>query len=235
MKNLTLKISKFKSVSLIILIVALICSSLLLSSCSVATIVKNGAQEDSIDLTNFDEKTFDADKYIDSIWSSNILSEMNKKVIDITTIINGLKSDKDGTSKKYGIRNGGDENPYNFVIKGSGKVINVNKKSRNGRIDIDLAPYDNKADLQIQVGPVYQGSSIRDSVEYLKFDKFKNQIIYAEISDSINKKVDKEVTSKLDYNSILNKEIEFAGSFSDDGTGSILVTPIKLELSGGSK
>lgn len=235
MKNPTLKISKFKNVNIIFLIVTLVCSSSLLSSCSIATVVKNGAQVDSIDLTNFDEKTFNADKYVDSIWNSTILTEMNKKATDITTIISGLKSDKDGTSKKYGVKNGGDGNPYNFIVKGSGKVINVNKKSRNGRIDIDLAPYDNKADLQIQVGPVYQDSSIRDSVDFLKFEKFKNQIIYASISDSINKKVDKEVTSKLDYNSILNKEVEFSGSFTYDGTGSILITPTKLELSGGSK
>lgn len=235
MKNSTLKIFKLKNVTLIFLIIPLICSSLLLSSCGIATVVKDGVTEDSIDLTNLDEKTFNADKYVSSIWGNTILSDMNKEAIDITTIISGLKSDKDGTGKKYGIKNGGDENPYNFIVKGSGKVINVNKKSRNGRIDIDLTPYDKKADLQIQVGPVYQDSSIRDSVKFLKFDKFKNQIIYASISDSINKEVDKEVTSKIDFNTILNKQVEFVGSFSDDGTGNILVTPIKLELSGGGK
>lgn len=235
MKSPTLKISKFKNVSLIFLIVTLVCSSSLLSSCSIATVVKNGAQVDSIDLKNFDEKTFNADKYVDSIWNSTILTEIDKKATSITTIIVGLKSDKDGTDKKYGIKNGGDGNPYNFIVKGSGKVINVNRKSRNGRIDIDLVPLDNKADLQIQVGPVYQDSSIRDSISSLKFEKFKNQIIYASISDSINKKIDKEVSSKLDYNSILNKEVDFTGSFTDNGTGSILVTPTKLQLLGGSK
>lgn len=232
MKKSKSKIFKLKNISLIFLIATLICSSLLLSSCGIATVVKNGAQADTIDLTNLDEKTFNPDKFVSSVWTKEIVTGVNKKATDASTVINLMKTDDSSAKDKYGIKNG---NTTSFAVKGTGKVIKVNKESRNGRIDIDLAPFDGKADLQIEVGPVYQDSSIRDSVEFLKFEKFKNQTVYASIADAINKKVDKEVVNKLDYNSLLNKDVDFVGSFTDDGSGSVVVTPIKLELSGGSK
>lgn len=40
----------------------------------------------------------------------------------------------------------------------------------------------------LQLGPVVKGNSIRDSLSFVKFDQFKNQVQFAQFSKALNKK-----------------------------------------------
>lgn len=43
-------------------------------------------------------------------------------------------------------------------------------------------------DIELQLGSIIKGNSIRDSASIISFDKFKNQIQFAQLSKALNKK-----------------------------------------------
>lgn len=58
-------------------------------------------------------------------------------------------------------------------------------------------------------GSVYKGSSIRDSLDVIKFGDYTNQQDWAAVSQSINKLIDEEVVQKAEPASLDGKTISF--------------------------
>lgn len=229
-------LSKTKKAKMVLALAMLIGFTFLFTGCSLYKVVSiNGNNADKSTKFYFEDESFDANKYADSVWDSKVIPLMEKKAADISAVLKELKSDVNASGKKYGIRSAEDGSAWNFIVKGKGKVISVNTESRNGTLDVDLEQYDNKKDIIIQIGPVIKGTSIRDSLDFIKFDDFKNQLVFATISNAFNKLVNEKVIGKIDYKSLNSKEIEFVGAFTVIPSGEIVVTPVKLELAGGGK
>ena len=51
---------------------------------------------------------------------------------------------------------------------------------------VKLDGYDGPEEISIQIGSVYKGSSIRDSLDVIKFGDYTNQQDWAAVSQSIN-------------------------------------------------
>src|SRR4051812_25698001 len=99
---------------------------------------------------------FSAAAYIDSIWQSKVLPTVQEQGTDLPTLLAALKADPAAAKQKYGHREG--QRPYNFLVKGEGKVLTVDTASRSRTIKVDLAPGDGQPDATIQVGPVLRGT-----------------------------------------------------------------------------
>ena len=149
---------------------------------------------------------------------------MDKNAADLIAVLNDIESDKEKAYEKYGINQSGDK--CNFIIKGEGKVVKVYTESQTGILDITIENYDAK----ILVGPVIPGSSIRDSIDFIKFGDFKNQVEFGEVSKAFNNMVYENLTKDLDFETLNNKNISFVGAFTYTGEGAIFITPIKLEI-----
>lgn len=183
----------------------------------------------------FQDKDFDAKKYVDSIWDSKVIPNSNEKAVDIGELIKEVKSDVNGAGKKFGICSGAEGTLWNFIVKGRGTVLSVNKESRVGTVEIELAPYDSKANIKLQIGPVIKGTAVRDSLGFIKYDDFKNQMVFAEVSNAFHQKITDTLLSKTDFEALRGKEINFIGAFTFVSTNEIVVTPIKLEIVKGGK
>ncbi len=219
----------------VILLAVLMCLSFLLTGCRLYTVVKHDKGGAGAGGTKFyfEDESFDADAFVTSIWDSRIIPQMDKKAVQIAEVLKELKTDGDGAGKKYGIRSSEVGSAWNFIVKGKGKVLKVNTESRNGTVDVDLEPYDGNKDIAIQIGPVFKGTSIRDSMDFIKFDDFKNQMVFASVSSSLNKYIRDKVVNTLQPDSMGGQEIEFVGAFTLEAPDNIVVTPVEIVKAGG--
>lgn len=192
------------------------------------TVVKTGSEKAAA----INESTFDANGFVNEQWEKSLTS-LAGRAKEAAETLQAVKADVNKAGASMGIRSM-EGSPWNFVIKGKGKVLAVATESRAGTMDVDLPPYDNQKDLTMQVGPVFKGSSIRDSVDFIKFDHFKNQIQYAQLANAFNKKVLDEVISKVDLKGLAGQEIDFTGTFAAEGQA-VMVTPVQLAVSKGGQ
>ena len=89
----------------------------------------------------------------------------------------------------------------------------------------------NFQDAIIQIGPVIKGTAIRDTLDFMTFGMFVNQIEFAQLSNALNKKAYDTVLSKFDRDTIIGKTIVFEGAFTQvPYSDKILITPIVLEV-----
>lgn len=95
---------------------------------------------------------------------------------------------------------------------------------------VKLDGYTGSEAVKIQIGPVYKGASIRDSLSFIKFGDYKNQEEWAAVSQSINKVVADDVVGPADPASLQGKTISFVGAFTvSSGSTDVLITPVVLE------
>ena len=130
---------------------------------------------------------------------------------------------------KYGKYSMGTSGEINYVVKGTGTVTEVNQEKKAGYMTVKLDGYDGPEEISIQIGSVYKGSSIRDSLDVIKFGDYTNQQDWAAVSQSINKLIDEEVVQKADPASLDGKTISFTGCFTANDNEKILITPVELE------
>jgi len=176
----------------------------------------------------------DPDKYVDSIWSSKVLPTVQKEAIDLPTLLARLKRDPAGTAKRFG-HYAIDGGPPSFLVKGSGRVVSVDTASLVSTAGIAFGS-NSKPDVLIQIGPVLNGTDIRDALPFINFNQFVNQVQYGEVGVSMNARVTNTVLTKLDTAKLKGKHIIFTGAYTapDPNAPSTsplpTITPVTLEV-----
>jgi predicted lipoprotein len=213
-------------------LVALLLAPVLQLGCKAYTVVKlnqDKSQGEGVKVY-FENTKFNAEGYVAKIWDDKVMPFAQEHAKEATLVLEEYRKCQEGAGEKYGIRSSSEGIPWNFVIKGKGKVEKVETESRAGTLDVDLAPYDGTVDLKIQVGPVIKGAAIRDSLSFISFDEFENQIEFAKLANSMNKKACASALGTTEVSSMVGKEIEFVGFFTADGTEDVLVTPVEITI-----
>lgn len=215
---------------MIILIILIICI-FSFSSCTIVPDKKKSDKKgEKLDIY-FVSDNFKPDEYVKSIWKDKVIPLFEEKSLPIDTIIPVWRKDQQAAGKQFGFREKAEGSTWNFRVKGSGVVVGVNTKSRASTIDIDLLPGDGVSDLVLQIGPVIMDSSIRDSLDFISFTNFTNQLEFARLSNAFNKMVNKDVTSQLDRDHLMGKKVSFLGAFTQlQDSELIRVTPVVLEV-----
>lgn len=215
----------------VVLVVLLGCLPLVCAACKLYTVVKLNQDESKAQgiKVYFENDNFNAAKYVDNIWKSKVIPYIIKKAGAADRVLAELAKDPDAAGSHYGFRASEEGIPWNLMIKGKGKIAAVNTASRAGTVALDLPPYDGKKEITLQIGPVIKGSSIRDSLSFISFDDFENQIVFAQLSNAFNKKVNDQLLAKTDFAKLKGREIEFTGVFTADGSNDLLVTPVVLK------
>jgi predicted lipoprotein len=200
---------------------------LMLASCAPWTVRR---LEDEDQSKTAIQHALDPAAYVDSIWNAKLVPEVLKSAVDARTLLQAISAGFDEAGRKYGRReNGG---AYYFMVKGEGIVLAVDTSSRNGLLLLDLAPYDRRPDVSVQIGPVLFGSSLRDATGMVRFTDFVNQIQFADVGNELNRRVLEEVLGRIHRDSLKGQLVGFAGTFSLENAGQPPirgVVPVKLE------
>lgn len=69
-------------------------------------------------------------------------------------------------------------------IKIPGQISRLERTEREARLDISLQ----RDAVSLQLGPIVRGNAIRDAASFIRFDDFKNQVQFAQLSRALNKK-----------------------------------------------
>lgn len=212
----------------LVVLVFCICS---FSSCTIVPDEEESSDNgEKLDIY-FVSDDFKPDEFAESIWEEKVVPFFREKSLPIDTIIPAWHNDQQSAGEEFGYREKAEGSPWNFRVKGSGVVVAVNTESRASTIDIDLFPNDGTADLVLQIGPVIKDSAIRDSLDFISFTDFTNQLEFARLSNAFNKVVNRDVTSKLDRENLMDKKISFWGAFTQlQDSELIRVTPVILEV-----
>lgn len=168
-----------------------------------------------------------AAKFVDPIWTSKVLPTIQEKAQDIATLLPEIRADPNAAGQKYGRREA--TNPYNYMVKGTGKVVELHTESQAGTAVVEIPGLAEKVALQI--GPVVRGTALRDATGVVSFNQFTNQLDYADVSKEMNRRAIETAFAGVDPASLAGKTVTFFGTFTFDphARPPLLVTPVRIE------
>jgi predicted lipoprotein len=165
---------------------------------------------------------FNPAAYVDSIWASKLIPTYNQKAVDLPKILTEMQPDADGTASKdsliaiankYGLITVGESHVY--MVKGSGKIINVSTETSVGTAEVALDGYNGPIKVLLYIGTRIPSddTSARDAVGFITLGGFKDQTEYGKAGSEINQRILTQVLDSLDRNSMMGKSISFKGAF----------------------
>jgi predicted lipoprotein len=216
----------------IVFLVALILMIFIVDACTIVEDEEEDAQKKDKKLDiYFVTDDFKPDEFVEKIWGDKVVPYFKEKCFPISDVLPIWVKDQEAAGQQFGYREKAEGSPWNFRVKGSGRILSVNTASRASTVDVDLDPADGSADVLIQIGPVIKDSAIRDSLEFISFTDFTNQLEFARLSNAFNKMVNKTVTGELDRDNLMGKSISFNGAFTQlQDSDLIRITPVSLEV-----
>jgi len=167
-------------------------------------------------------EAFDPVAYVDGIWESKVLPAFNESAVELTNILSEIQPDTSGTvpkesltaiANKYGLITVGEAHVY--MVKGSGKIVNVNTETSLGTVELVLDGYSGPIKVLIYIGSRIPSdeTSVRDAVGFINFGDFKEQTEYGKVASEINKRIINQVLGSVDKNNLMGKTISFRGAF----------------------
>ena len=206
---------------------------LLLLSCTIVPDEKEKAGKDKSDKLEiyFVDDKFKPDEYVETIWDDKVVPYFKNKCLPINEILSLWGEDQEAAGKKFGYREKAEGSPWNFRVKGSGVIVEVNTASRASTVAVDLDPPSGTAELVIQIGPVIKDTGVRDVLEFISFTDFTNQLEFARLSNAFNKKINATVLSGLDREDLMGRHVSFHGVFTQlQDSDLVRITPVELEV-----
>ncbi len=173
---------------------------------------------------------FNPDRAVADIWDSKVKPYFAAKTATLDEVMTVANANADAAGEKYGHREKQGNAPWTFAAKLEGVVVGAETKSRAAYVDID-SNGDGEADARVQIGPTLRGTAIRDSLDFVNFNEFRNQIEWAQFGKSFNTRVNDEVLLKLPREALAGMKLKAEGAFPLPNKGQLpLVTPVAITL-----
>ncbi len=203
-----------------------VAASLALSGCKIiATPVKRASGADEGAAGGFDPEAM-----VNAIWDAKVIPYLNAKAGALQDVMALVRSNPDDAGRKYGYRAKEGSEPWTFVVTIDGRIVSAETASRAATISVDTKG-DGKIAAVVQIGPAMRGTALRDSLDFVSFNDFKNQIDYAQFGKAFNQRVAKTILAQLPRDSLPGREVKILGAFTlESGDQPPLVTPAQLTL-----
>ena len=161
-------------------------------------------------------------------YGTKLLPLIASKAADALALLGEIKADLNAAGAKHGNKGGGEGSPWAFPVKGKGVIVAEDRKSRAGKVELDVDG-NGAADLTLQLGPVVKGTALRDVAPFYIFTEFRDQIQFAKLARALN---DRTIAAlKLPDGELKGKTVSFTGAFSvSSASAPVLVTPVTVEV-----
>lgn len=175
--------------------------------------------------------TFNPDKMVADIWDAKVIPYLTAKAGDYKTVRDLEISDVDAAGAKFGHKEKVGNSPWTLAVRLEGKIISSNTESRAATIDVD-GDSDGKADATVQIGPAIRGTALRDSLDFVSFNNFTNQIDFAQFGKAFNTYANKTFLAKIPRDNLNGSMVKLLGTYQHGvSSGLPLITPASLEIS----
>lgn len=129
---------------------------------------------------------FDADRYVNANWDSRARPDWTGRAKPLAQQVAAADADVAAAGKTFDGRQAGEGSPWTFVTIFDGRIAAIDRTRRAGRATLDV---DGLArPVEVQIGPVVSGFVLRDSLPFIDFDDFPNQIAYADAGRALTDK-----------------------------------------------
>ena len=170
------------------------------------------------------------DSKVAGMWETKVLPYAKAKAGNFADVTAAIAANADAAGAKYGFREKGGSAPWTLLSTISGKIVAANTQSRAALIDVDTNG-DCSADAQVQIGPVIRGTAIRDSLDFVNFNDFTNQIDFAQFGKAFNTHLNGKVLNTVPRENLVGKQAQVLGAFPlPAGAALPLVTPLTIEV-----
>ena len=197
-----------------------------LSGCKV---IPTAEKHKQISLNSADASDKNFDSKVAELWPIKLLPYAQSKAGKLQDVQAAIDVNADEAGKKYGYREKQGSGPWTVLARVEGTIVAANIESRAATIDVDVDG-DAKADATIQIGPVLRGTSIRDSLDFVNFNDFTNQIDFAQFGKAFNTYAIENVLKPFARENLVGKSVSLLGAYQIPQPGQVpLVTPIRIE------
>jgi predicted lipoprotein len=173
---------------------------------------------------------FDPQKMVRSIWEAKVIPYLRARAGKFPEVAELARANPDEAGKKYGYRAKEGSEPWTLVVKIEGRIVSAETNSRAATISVDSGG-DGKIAAIVQIGPAMRGTALRDALDFVSFNDFKNQIDYAQFGKAFNQYVDHAFLSALPRASLVGRNVTALGAYTlEAGDQPPLVTPAELAL-----
>lgn len=211
------------------LLVALCVALIPLSACKLVKNQQLASKQDGVDIF-FDDKSFDPDKMASEMWDAKVIPYLEQKAGPFAEVKALIAKDSNEAGRTFGYREKEEGSPWTIMTRLDGKIIAANTESRAATIDVDI-DNDNVADAAIQIGPVIRGTALRDSLDFVSFNAFTNQIDYAKFGKSLNTHMAKTALANLPREQLVGRTVSLIGAFTLEGQSTKpLITPATIRI-----
>lgn len=207
-------------------IVLLLTTVIVFSGCRLYTVVPMAEKKADGLVAAQQDAELDPKLYVEGVWD-DITEYAVSNAHPVNDVLGAYKADRNECIANYSASDVSEADTANFIVEGQVKIIDVNRDSKVGLMGIDVMPYDDVIDAYVQIGPVYKGNTVRDTVPFITFEDFKNQLAFGDVGKAINSQIDKVVVIPFEGESKIGQEIILTGMFSD--AEEIVITPIVME------
>lgn len=155
---------------------------------------------------------FNPDKLVAEIWDAKVVPYLDERAGAFKDVSTLAASDLDAAAEKYGHKEKQGNAPWTFAARIEGVIVAEEIKSRAAYVDVDVDG-DKKADVRVSIGPAIRGTALRDSLKFVNFNEFKNQIEWAQYGKSFNTYVNRTLLEKLPREGLVGKSIKATGAY----------------------
>lgn len=163
-----------------------------------------------------------------ALYHEQMVPQVMKNAVPLSSLIAQIAQAKefDTACQQLGYR-AQPEFPCHFSTQVSGEITAINTQSRSGRMTIKLAdgPIDS---VDVQIGPVYRGTVLRDSYRGLGYGDFNDQTLFGDFSKAINQASIAELTG---FKPKVGEKITVYGVFTSWQlpVEPLLITPVRIQ------
>ncbi|MDC7684160.1 DUF2291 domain-containing protein [Asticcacaulis sp. BYS171W] len=196
----------------------MMCLSFGLQACTVVSI-----EEDRMARAQQSD-SFDARAYAEQVWAAKVVPAIDGRAQPVDTLLAALKTDAATTEKNFG-RQAGEGSPFTYALKGEGTVTAVDASGPAGVATVRAG----NTDVLIRTGPYVSGTTLRDSLAFISFNDFTNQLVYADVSKSLNEKALRANAAAIGALRV-GQKVRFTGVFAHTADSAVRVTPVRLDV-----
>ncbi|WP_149141721.1 DUF2291 family protein [Gemmobacter caeruleus] len=160
------------------------------------------------------------------IFAAKVVPFVAEQAVDLSTLRDAVAGGLDAAGAQHGHRPESEGSPWNFLVKGQGKVVKADTASRAAKLELD-SDGDGVADVTVQLGPVIKGTSLRDAADFLVFTDFRDQIEFAKLARALNDEAHKAL--RLPEGDLTGRRFAFEGALTLRAKGdALLLVPTQL-------
>lgn len=175
---------------------------------------------------------FDPDKLVAEMWEAKVVPYLEKRAAPLPQVLAATLANPDEAGQKYGYKARQGNAPWTFIASVDGVIVAEETKSRAGYVDVDVDG-DAKADVRVAIGPAIRGTALRDSLDFMDFNAFKNQIEWAQFGKSFNSYVNGALLEKLLREGLTGKTLKATGAYPLPAKGQLpLLVPATIAVGG---